>query len=281
MKILKGIWNCVVSFLFCLILIAGFVVILLSNTLLNKQYVLKQLEKNDYYGRIQTDLKNGFEEHQYQSGFPDQVFENLFTNELVKEDINSLVDHLYEGSEIRNHTEFVREQIAKNMNQYFSENNINMSEQEQRNVDEYQKLIVNIYEDKINILPNSVIEKGANIIPKIQKVIGIAEKVIIGTIVVIIVVILSTNWRTLKDGICVIGTGLLSAGILLQLMRFVVTKNIDIKNILLFNQSLSDLAKQIISEILLKFTSFGLMFIVIGMLTIIVVNYFKIQKSEK
>ncbi len=278
MKVLKGIWNFLLSFLLCLILMVSFAIILLSNTLLNKQYVLRQLEKNDYYGRIQTDLKNGFEEYQYQSGFPEEIFANLFTNELVKEDINTMVDYLYDGSELTNHTEFVKDQINQNMNQYFTENNIKVSAQEQKNIEEYQRLIVSVYEDKVNILPNHI-DKIAHIIPKIQKIIGIAEKVMIAVLVVMVIVILSTNWRNMTDGVCTIATGLLSAGILLELIRWVVSKNIDIKNVVLFSQSLSDLAREIVSEILLKFTSFGLMFIVIGLVGIVIGSYGKVKKE--
>ncbi len=168
MKIVKRIWNFGIAFLLCLGLVGGFVILLGTHTVLNKEYVLQQLAKNDYYERIQTDFKNRLEEYQYQSGFPETVFENLYTEEWIKEDVDAMINHLYDGAEMINHSANIEEQVMANINQYLLENNIDLTKTEQQNVEAFQKIIVDVYEENINILPNQV-SKLSNVLVKVGR----------------------------------------------------------------------------------------------------------------
>lgn len=126
MDILKKILNIVMAFILTLLLVANFMIILISNTILSKDYMESKIEENGYPQKIETDLKNGFESYKYQSGLPDEIFENLYTMDMIQDDIFSIISNIYYGTEIKNSSDKVKENISHNINQYLSQNDINL-----------------------------------------------------------------------------------------------------------------------------------------------------------
>lgn len=271
MKIVKGIINSILAFLLCVSFVAGFIVVLLSNTVLNEKYVLAQLAKNQFYEKVEIDLKNGFEEYQYQSGFPETVFENLCSREMIEKDVNRVIESWYQGTEMVNHSADVELQIQANIEQYLKENNMDVTEKQQKNIQDFEKMMVQVYENKVGIVSNynkqitKAIEKG-------KEVIAVAKKVLIGTFVAILILTLLINVKDFLAFVSTIGTSLLASGILLELIQFVIEKNIDINHILVFTQALSDFIKEMIYDVLNKFSWSGILLIIVGIMSIVVSN---------
>ena len=107
MKIVKGVLNIIIAFFLTIVILANFALVLVSNTILKKDYMLSLIEENGYYEKVATDLQNGFEEYKYQSGLPDEVFQNLYSENDVRKDINSIVNNVYDGAEVTNSSENV------------------------------------------------------------------------------------------------------------------------------------------------------------------------------
>ena len=61
-------------------------VLLISSTILNENYVLKELEKSNYYSKVYENVKSNFENYIYQSNLDKTVLENIVTEEKVKDD---------------------------------------------------------------------------------------------------------------------------------------------------------------------------------------------------
>ena len=272
MKIVKGVINAIVAFFLTIAIVANFVIILISNTILDKNYMFGLLEENGYYEKVATDLQNGFEEYKYQSGLPDEVFQNLYAENELRKDINSIINNLYDGTEITNSSENVRVKITENVNRYLSENNITVNEEMQKNITDYENLIVNVYENKVNSAFSYV--KDVNpMINKIQSVVEVAKWILLGGLVVIAIFALLLNLRSMGLFASVIGTALLASGTLLTILNFVIQKNIDIEHILLFAQSFSDFIKYIIYHLLEKINFYGILFIVVGIVGIVISSY--------
>ncbi len=271
MKIVKGIINSILAFLLCVSFVAGFIVVLLSNTVLNEKYIVEQLAKNQFYEKVEIDLKNGFEEYQYQSGFPETVFENLCSREMIEKDVNRVIESWYQGTETVNHSADVELQIQANIEQYLKENNMDVTEKQQKNIQDFEKMMVQVYENKVGIVSNynkqitKAIEKG-------KEVIAVAKKVLIGTFVAILILTLLINVKDFLAFVSTIGTSLLASGILLELIQFVIEKNIDINHILVFTQALSDFIKEMIYDVLNKFSWSGILLIIVGIMSIVVSN---------
>lgn len=278
MKIVKGIINSILAFLLCVSFVAGFIVVLLSNTVLNEKYIVEQLAKNQFYEKVEIDLKNGFEEYQYQSGFPETVFENLCSREMIEKDVNRVIESWYQGTEMVNHSADVELQIQANIEQYLKENNMDVTEKQQKNIQDFEKMMVQVYENKVGIVSNynkqitKAIEKG-------KEVIAVAKKVLIGTFVAILILTLLINVKDFLAFVSTIGTSLLASGILLELIQFVIEKNIDINHILVFTQALSDFIKEMIYDVLNKLSWPGILLIIVGIMSIIVSNYRKERRN--
>lgn len=280
MKIVKGVCNTIIAFFLTIVILANFIIILLSNTLLDANYMLGLVEENGYYEKIETDLKNGFQEYQYQSGLPDEVFENLYSSSELKKDIDSIIKNVYEGTEVTSHAESVKTKILENVNNYLTENNIVLIGEQKKNIEEYQNLIVKVYEDKVNSA-FSYVKKVRPVLEKIQMAIGVVKWILIGSLVALLIFALLLNLRTMGLFVSTIGIALLASGSVLECLNFVVHKNIDIQNILLFAQSFSDLIKYILYDLLSKVNFYGIVAIVLGIVGIVWESYGRYKKEEE
>ena len=280
MKIVKGVCNTIIAFFLTIVILANFIIILLSNTLLDANYMLGLVEENGYYEKIETDLKNGFQEYQYQSGLPDEVFENLYSSSELKKDIVSIIKNVYEGTEVTSHAESVKTKILENVNNYLTENNIVLIGEQKKNIEEYQNLIVKVYEDKVNSA-FSYVKKVRPVLEKIQMAIGVVKWILIGSLVALLIFALLLNLRTMGLFVGTIGIALLASGSVLECLNFVIHKNIDIQNILLFAQSFSDLIKYILYDLLSKVNFYGIVAIVLGIVGIVWGSYGRYKKEEE
>lgn len=109
-----------------------------------------------------------------------------------------------------------------------------------------------------------------NIMQKIREVINFVKVSLLVTLIFIVILDLLANLSHIGGFLNTICISLLSSGILLNLVPWVINKNIDIANILLFEQTLSDFIKNIIFDILEKFNYYGTMFVIIGIIGILV-----------
>lgn len=280
MKVIKGVINTVIAFFLTIAILANFLVILCSKTIMNKDYMLGLLEKNGYYEKIGTNLKNSFTEYQYQSGLPEDVFENVYLQEELKKDIDSIINYLYNGEEFSNHSENVKNRVDENIAQFLEKNSIVLTEEQQQNVDNFEAIMKDVYEQEVY----SVFTYAQNIndiVVKIEKIIYIVRIVLAGVLIGILLIFLILNVTTLSFFTNGIGCSLLASGILLQLTNWVINKNLDIAHILLFTQSFSDFIKFVLYEILSKIAFFGILFIVLGILGIVMSAYSRSKFKRK
>lgn len=274
MKVLKKGIDIVIAFLVTLLIIATFSVVMLSHTILQKDYMFSKLEEIDYYQKVGTNLKNGFENYQYQSGLPENIFENLYAEEDLKADIHSFINYLYDGGEIQNSSDKVRTRIKQNINQYLSENNRTLKEEEQKNIENFESLIVQVYENEIASMA-SYIQQIPNVLEQIN---GVLKAVQLGLIVVLIFLVLMDlllHIREWNEFVNCVGISMIASGVLLFLFQMTIYKHVDINNILLLNQSFSDFVKYIISDVLDQYRNYGMIFAGVGLVGIVWSNFWK------
>lgn len=152
MKILKLIINILIAFFLTVIIIVDSIAIFAQNTILSEEYVLSKLDENAYYEKVKTDLDNEFENYLYQSGFPKEVFENLYVDENLKEDVNLVIDSLYKGTEVQINTNHISERLNYNINEYLEKEKIDLNDEEKNNIDIFESLVSELYSDKINFI---------------------------------------------------------------------------------------------------------------------------------
>lgn len=280
MKIVKGILNVVMAFLITLLILANFVVNVFNHTILNKEYMISQLEEKGYTQKIETDLKNEFENYQYQSGLPEEVFANLYTTDMITQDLDSMVNSIYDGTQITNHAEEIRNKIRENINAYLAQNDITLPEEGKENVAQFEDLMIEVYEEKIN-MSSQMIKKIAKVETEAEMIVKVVK---IGLIIGLIALLLFTvllNRKTVASLLNTLLISVLSSGIVLKLVPWVMESNIDINHILILNQTLSDFIKDIATGILEKFDFYGFVLIAIGMIGIVGNHYNRVKNGEQ
>ena len=244
MKVLKKGIDIVIAFLVTLLIIATFSIVMLSHTILQKDYMFSKLEQIDYYQKVGTNVKNGFENYQYQSGLPENIFQDLYVEEDLKADINSLINYLYDGGEIKNSSDEVRTRIKENIQQHLSESNRTLKEEEQKNIENFENLIVQVYENEIGSMA-SYIQQIPNILTQINGVLKAFRIGLIVALVFLVLIDLLLHIKSWNEFMNCIGIAMLASGVLLFLFQMTIYKHVDINNILLLNQSFSDFIKYI------------------------------------
>lgn len=268
MKVVKKIVQIIMAFFLSILILANFLMVLVSQTVLQKEYVLAKVEEVGYEEKIQTDLKNGFENYQYQSGLPASVFENLYTRSSLQADIYCVVNAIYENEEVQVNSEEVRTKLEANIQQYLSENQIVLKEAELQNIQDFENIIVNVYENRVNSVAD-YLDTIQKVLQKVKEIAKIAQIGLIVTLAVFLLIGLVAQMRSLSEFVNQLAIALLSSGVILILLQKVIHQEIDIQHILLLNQSFSDFVKYILFDLMNEINFYGMVFAIVGFCGII------------
>lgn len=285
MKIIKGILNVIFAFL---LVIITFIVLgknILSNKLLNKNYMLNKMEEMQVYLQISRDVQSGFENYIYQSGLPKDTINNLYTDEMIKNDTNSILEYIYDGTEIKISDDIVRANLEQKIVSYVEGQNLKLNDQGRKNISDFEDLIVNEYKTNVNIDEyNSSLQVFPIIHNVVQKLQDINQKIwhlpIIALLILLFVFIL-INRKNLLIAIQYLSISSLSIGVILKLTVNLVFKNFDIDNIVLFSTAMTNLVINIIKEILYSLLDNSNIFVICGIVGIIVSSLLKNISTNK
>ena len=100
------------------------IVTLIKFTILNENYLIKQLEKNNYYNNLYTSINEEMSYYIIQSGLEEEVLENIYTKEMVTNSVNNLIKNFYTGKKLTIDTTLLKENLNNNITNYLSKNNI-------------------------------------------------------------------------------------------------------------------------------------------------------------
>ena len=272
MKVVKKIVQIIMAFFLSILILANFLMVLVSQTVLQKDYVLAKVEEVGYEEKIQTDLKNGFENYQYQSGLPASVFENLYTRSSLQADIDSVVNAIYENEEVQVNSEEVRMKLEANIQQYLSENQIVLKEAELQNIKDFENIIVNVYENRVNSIADYV-DTIQKVLQKAKEIAKIVQIGLLIALAVFLLIGLVAQIRSLSEFVNQLAIALLSSGVILILLQKVLHQEIDIQHILLLNQSFSDFVKYVLFDVINEIHFYGMVFAIVGFCGIIWSRY--------
>ena len=256
MKFVKNMFNLILSFLLAIIVILSVLMCIVDFKVLSVNYYKNIFEKNGFYEAVLEEVNSGFENFIYQSGLPENIIVDLATKEVVKKDIDNIVASVINNETYSFSSEVIKEKLDLRINEFIEKENRTLTKEEKNNIIKFEELIVSSYEE--SILPvKGVIEPVKDYTFKIT---NIFNKIKVIPIVVLIVLILIINMINKNEKIKVvnyIGITVLSAGIILVLLENVLFKNIDIDNIVVFTNSMTNLVKVIFKDIVYGIGSIG------------------------
>lgn len=248
----------VLIFLLCLTLIIK------VNT--NKDNVKAILIKNNYYENVYNEILEEMQNYMVSSGLSGEVLDDIFTKDIVKNDIDTYIDNLYLGKTNKVDTSDIEEKLTTNINNYLQEHNLKFTDQKSLNL--FKKDIADIYSDEINLY--NLLNGFTNHINKLIKLLNIT---IIGLIISIIVLFICNLLLKVKY----MGSILSASGLMLILSKYLILNNIEIDYVTIITDNFSKIIRIIFTNINHTLIIIGLFLFIIG----IFINIFMSNKSNK
>ena len=154
MKIVRKIISYILAIIVVILMLATIILSIVNVAIFSKSNVKKQMQKVDYYTEINNIIKESANNYIMQSGFDESIMENVISKEKISNDIDKVIDSIYEGEDVEISTDEIKVNLDKNVQQYISQNNYKVDAQTQKDITKF--------EDKINICKQYNIFKKHN-----------------------------------------------------------------------------------------------------------------------
>ena len=259
-------------------LITAIILTIASNTILNCDFTLNILNRNDYYGLIDIEVKSGFEGYIKQSGFDEEILKDIYSKEKLKSDIETVIKATYSGEETTIETESLVTNLKNNIDNYLEENDITLNKNEQENMEEYVEKLIEVYEKEVS---HSVYLEGMQtIISKTTKVIAEVCNILFAVLAVLAVIIIIINIKDKLNSVKIVCTSILTASLFILLGILLLNLRINIENIIILNTNFSLLVINIIKDIIFRFVITSVVLTVISIVIILLCNMKKMNKKS-
>lgn len=276
MRIIKKIIKIIFSAILTISILLYILINLLSSTILKESYILSKLDQANFYQKVYEEVNSNFEKYIYQSGFDENVLNNVITEEKVKEDFKIIIDNIYNGTNQDINTETIKTNLTNNINNQLGANIIKT---QQNSIDSFVDTILNEYTQ--TILHTQYENKINKAYTQINKYINLANKALLIIMAVLIILLILLNLKRLYRGVSYIGISMLSSGILLCVADIFIKMKVDIKNIVILNDTISKIIINVITELLSNILKDGIILLVSGIVLIIIANLRRAYKKYK
>ena len=216
------------------------IILIFKFTILDSNYVKKQLEKDKYYEKMYKDIKTEMSYYTEQSGFDDTIIEDVFTLNEVKTVSEKFVTDLYNGNKSEIYYDDIKKKLNDNMQNYITNQNFKIVNQEE--VDKFSDEMIKVFDNEIRLMGYTDAVAG-----KIPKIISLSDYAIMGLIIALIFLI-TINWTIFKRkyfGVIFFTCAFLSIFIVIAIIN-----SIDINNISIYSEIVSKVIKIIVKDIL-------------------------------
>lgn len=263
MKVGKKILN----FIFVLVIALSFTFIgvksVVFKTIFNKEYVLEQMEKNNFYSETYKLVESGFENYIGQSGLDEEVIKNICTEDKIKNDINIILSNIYEGTNEKIDTS----EISNNLNSNIDKENVRTSSNSKA-IDEFVEHICQSYKDTIisTSYENTINEKYNKITQKITKV----QNILIIAIIISIIGVIALNVKDILKLLFWVESAVLSSAVMQLAITTVIKSKVNIDGIKIFNDAFSNIVVTIIRDILSKINIIAGKFIIVYFILVVI-----------
>ena len=275
---MKKVISYILSFILVLMLLSLCFLAILKSTILDEKYMTSKLEEANYYERMNGEIVEQFKNYTIQSGLSDEVLENLFTEDKLKQDINNVINSIYTGEELEISTSEIRENLKENILAEVEKEGKTVDFEDEA-MEEYLKAIELAYESQVSYSTNTINSIGSTF----EKVISLAQTAQIIVIVVTIVIAVLIIILNIKQifGLNYLAISSMASGLFILLAKLLLGQATDLKNIMLINQATSHVIQLVIQDLLAKVTIAGAVLLIIGIIFSVIYNLFYKQFLKK
>ena len=275
MKIFRYIISIILAFLLMISILLTVALQIVSSTILNKDYILGKLDEANYYNNVYEQIKDSLAGYIGPSGLDEEVLENIYTREQVKEDINLIINNIYENKNDKINTEDIKEKLQNNIEA--SVGSGLLTKENKNSIEDFIDKIANEYVQ--NISHDPYFEKVGTIINKAKDVVGKVEGIIIFVPIILAVVILLLNIKQISSAIRFIAISILTSGVIGIVIKVFLETKINISNILIINDSFSEVIKNVINSILNNINTMSIIGIIGSIVIIVLTNIIKVNRQ--
>lgn len=275
MKLAKEIVNFIIIIFLSLSILSSFLVFTVSNTILNKEYILNKMEECNYYEKTYLDINDILEQYIGPSGLDEEVLKDIYTEEQVKNDIDITVNAIFTGEEKTIETETIREKLSKNIYE-----NYTITNSQKEAINNFEDTIINEYTKQITHHDYLYVLENYNpTINKIMAKLKIIMPIIVCIIIVCLIILNMKNINKIIQGILI---GFLSAGLTIMVIGIIINFNINFEAILILNENFSELIRNIANELLKSLQNLGIIIAILSTILLIATNtIWTIKRNKK
>ena len=267
MKVFSTIFRYILVIILTILIIAMAFIGVASSTILNKQFVLSKLEETGYYDGIYQEIQSDFEKYVGQSGLDENVLQDVLTKEKIKSDVNVIINNIYEGTNEEFDVEELKENLNNKIQQTIEEQGLRG---EQESIDSYIDTICEQYKQT---MLHTNYEKDINdIYNKVTKYIQAGKKIVMVASLVVAIIIIAICFRHVFKGFASCAISLTASGIFLTVVNMYINSKVKIDTITVFNSTISNTIREIMSNIVGQIANCGYIMLAIGIIVIIVGN---------
>lgn len=260
--IIRPIISNILLFIEALVLFILTLLLVLKTTVLSENHVIKQLEKTNYYETVYNESLDTMMYITKKDGFSGSIIKNTFTTEDIKKDINLFVESFYKGETVTLNTEHLKENITNNLEQYIETNQLEITEDQKQ---QYINKMISTYKNEIRLMNKFTDESK-----KINKYNKIINTFIILFMIDIIVLIIINKKIFNKTEFLTLS----SSSALALTLTTLYLQTLNLKNIFIYNNVISEIIKKIIKNIEIRNILFILLYIIISIV------FYKRQKEK-
>lgn len=265
---MKSIINYILSIVLALAIIVFYFINLASSTILSEQYILSKLDEHDYYNKIHEQIKSNFENYIHQSGLEEDVLDNIITKEKVKKDTHIILGSIYDGLNQEVDTNEIKENLNKNIEKHIK--NTNLNNEQKNSIDTFVNHICNEYKTTIS---HFTFENKINqYYSKIIKIINMSKKVLLITIGIDFLLLIVLNLKKIYKCFTSVGVSFTIIGLIMLISSIFINTKIKVQMILVLNDAISEVLRNILIEILNSSLIIGLLALIFGIIMIIIPN---------
>lgn len=252
----------IVSFLLTITLFLLLSLIVLKETILNKNYILDSIEQNNYYQLTYYNIKDTLKSYTIESGVEDSIIDELCNELKVKKDINMVIDSIYNNQKLILDKSSMKNKLSLIIEERIKDNNRIPTNEELEAIQIFVNTILKEYENNIIYNNNAVLKiqsfyhKMNNIIPKIMNILFI-----INLILLLIIIILS---KSIKKVFKLISIPFFANSFLFITLNLFFTNKF--KNILIINLHFSKLLISIINNFFVLYFYISIILFIIGLI---------------
>ena len=242
-------------------------VLILKSTVLNKNYLIDTMIKENYYSKIYDEINVEMEAYMMSSGFDASILKDIYTIEEVKNDVNQYVSGLFEGKKIDIEKGKIKDNIQKNIDTYLKERNVKVVNES--DVQLFIEEISDIYCDEVSFY--HFLDFLVGNFEKIDYLINVS--IIISLIVIVLLIIMLIKSRILFSSF-------IASGLIIFFIVFFFQTEIMMDDVLIISLIFSSLVKNIYQTIMHYMVITSSFLIIFGIILLLINSMCKTKKKR-